>query len=105
MNYKKLVFAGLLAMAATGAFARVDLSVGIGIPGAVMVAPEPVYVPPPAYVIPRPVYAPRPVVVVPPPAVYAPGWRGYDDDRWERWDRGWRKHHRHWRHGDDDDDD
>lgn len=106
MNYRKLAFAGLLAMAATGAFARVDLNIGIGVPGPVMVAPAPVYMPPPAYVVPRPVYTPRPVVVMPQQSVYAPGWRGYDDDRWERWDRGWRRHHhRHWRHGDDDDDD
>lgn len=106
MNYKKLAFAGLLAMAATGAFAGVNLNIGVGVPGAYLMEPAPVYVQPPAYVVPRPVYTPRPVMVVPQQPFYSPAWRVDGDERWERGDRRWRKqHHHHGRHGDDDDDD
>lgn len=96
--------AGLLTIA-PGVQARVNVDIGIGIPGVVYAEPAPVYVAPqPVYVAPQPVYmAPRPVVVAPAP-VYAPApyWRGRgddDDDQGERrWrERGYRKHgwHRH----------
>lgn len=94
---------GALLTIAPCAQARVNVDIGIGIPGVVYAEPAPVYVAPqPVYVEPPRVYVPRPVVVAPAP-VYAPYWRERDDDddddqgerRWRR--RGHREHgwHRH----------
>lgn len=99
---------GALLTIATVAHARVNVDIGIGIPGVVYaepapvyVAPQPVYVEPqPVYVEPRPVYVPRPVIVAPAP-VYAPYWRGRDDDDDDQGGRRWRgRGHR--RHGNED---
>src|SRR5262249_49903727 len=98
--------AGGLITAVPSAQARVNVDIGIGIPGIVYAEPAPVYVAPqPVYVAPQPVYvAPRPVVVAPAP-VYAPYWRGrdYDDDD-DQGERKWRGHGhgKHGRHKDDD---
>ncbi len=97
----------LLAISGT-ARARVNVDIGIGIPGVVYAEPAPVYVAPqPVYVAPQPVYVPRPVIVAPAPA-YAPRWRerDYDDDN-DQGERKWRRHERrghgdHGRHGDED---
>ncbi|GAB3626776.1 signal peptide protein [Pandoraea terrae] len=90
--------AGLAAamLVSASAFARTDVSVNIGIPGPVLVAPAPVYAPPP-------VYAPAPLVVAPQPVYVEPHWR--EREHWDRGEhRGWE--HRGWeRRGWDRDDD
>ncbi|MDF3833269.1 hypothetical protein P3W85_09965 [Cupriavidus basilensis] len=90
--------------------ARVDVGIGIGIPGPVFVAP-----PPPVYYEPPPVYyEPVPVYVEPQPVIVAPGYygdwraRAWQERQWRerRWhEREWRIHHRGWRRGHDDEDD
>jgi hypothetical protein len=74
------------AVTASQAGVRVNIGIGIPLPGVVIAQPAPVFVAPP------PVCAPPPVVVVAPPPVYygyRPGWYGY---------HGW-AHHRGWHQG------
>ncbi len=94
------ILAGVAALASGSAFARVDVGIGIGIPGVVVAPAAPVYYQPaPVYVAPPPpVYvAPRPVVVAP---GYYDGWRGRE---WR--EHEWREHERRreWHHWHDDD--
>ena len=71
-----------------------NVNIGIGIHGALMMEPTPIYTPATAYAVPRPV-------------TYHAGPWSYDDDDEprEKWERKWRKqHHHHGRHGDADED-
>jgi hypothetical protein len=98
-----------ILLACTGAQARVNVDVGIGVPvygyaPPVVVAPQPVYVaPPPVYAAPPPVYAAPPQVVVQPAAgYYDPYWRErrWREHEWRR-EQHWREREwRHWRHDD-----
>lgn len=82
--------------------ARVDVGIGIGLPGpAYVVPPPPVYYPPPPVY-----YEPAPVYVEPQPIIVAPGYygdwraRAWQERQWRerRWrEREWRIHHREWR--------
>lgn len=88
-----IVAAGLAAtLISASAFARTDVSVNIGVPGPVYVAP-PVYAPAPVYVAPAPM-----MVAPPPPPRY---WRGPPPGHWKH-DRHWDHRHyddrRDWRH-------
>ena len=97
---KILLLSAVLLGAATASQAGVRVNIGIGIPlpGVVIAQQAPVYVAPaPVYVAPAPVYAPPPAVVVAPRVIvapptvyygYRPGWYG-----WRGWD-----HHRGWGH-------
>lgn len=99
MTIQKLALALLLGAAGTSALAEVNVSVGIGLPGLVYA--------PPAYLVPGVMYAPRPAMVAPQP-VYAPRWRGDDDDdhdEWKKWRKHQRKEHRRWHHEREDHDD
>ena len=105
MNSKRNALRGVvtavLLMVGATAYARVNVDIGIVVPG-VYAQPEPVYAPAPVYVVPRPYYAPAPVYVVPRP-VYAPRWRGRDDDDDDDDDDGdkrkWRGRGGHGQHG------
>ncbi len=96
MNMKRLLLAGIAAVALLGssaAMARVDVGVSIGIPGIVIGGPAyypPVYVaPPPVVVVPGPIYAPVPVYG---PRYYREGFveyrgyrRGYARGHWNKY--------------------
>ena len=80
------LLAASVALGVPGAQARVDVEIGVGLPG--FYAPPPVYYapPPPVY------YAPPPVYYAPPAYYYAPGpyygggyW--YDDEGRRHWRR------------------
>ncbi|WP_454739685.1 hypothetical protein [Cupriavidus necator] len=98
------LIAAAITLAPGAAQARVDVGIGIGIPGIVVAPAAPVsYEPAPVYVEP-----PRPVVVAP---SYYEDWeaRAWREQQWRerRWrEREWRERHRKWhrRHDDDDDD-
>lgn len=64
-----------LVLGAQPASARVNFDIGVGIPA--IVAPAPVYAPPPVYYA-QPVYAPPPVVYAPGPVVTVGGYWAYD---------------------------
>jgi len=85
------ILAGVAALTSSAAFARVDVGIGIGIPGVVVAAPPPVYYEPaPVYMAPPP-----PVVVAPRPVVVAPGYGYYDGWRGREWrEHEWREHER-----------
>jgi len=96
------IVAGIALLASSGAMARVDVGIGIGIPGVVVAAPPPVY------------YEPEPVYVAPQPVVVAPGY--YDDWRAREWQRRqwreqkwreheWRERRREWHRWHEDEDD
>ena len=88
-----LVAAGLLAVAGA-ASARVDVSVGIGFPGAVVAAPAPVYYAPP----PPPVVYYQPATYVrPAPVVYYDSYV-YSPPVYVRSKVRRHHHHRHWRY-------
>ena len=85
------LLAASVALNVPGAQARVDVEIGVGIPG--FYAPPVVVAPPPVY------YAPPPPVYYAPPAYYyAPG-PGYGGGYWRFDDEG----RRHWRHHEDED--
>ncbi len=72
-----------------------DWSVGVevGLPGALVVSPAPVYVAPPRYYAPRPVYVPG---YYAPPRYYRAPVVVYEGEHCRH--RGW--HHHHWDHDD-----
>ena len=87
-----LLLSAVLLGAATASQAGVRVNIGIGIPlpGVVVSQPAPVVVAPaPVVVAPAPVYAPPPAVVVAPPVVVGPPvvYYGYGP-RWYGW-HGW----------------
>jgi len=93
---------GALLASAAPAFAgtHVDLSIGVGIPGARAVPPAIYAPPPPVYAPPQAIYAPPPPAYVSPITVYraAPPAFAYDyrNDAWRRHE--WREHREHeWR--------
>lgn len=96
--------AGLMVGIAAQAHGGVSLSIGVGVPGVVVGAPAPVYMPPPpvyvapprpvyyappapVYYEPRPIYRPVPVYVTPGYGYYGggPRWHGHRHGHGHRW--------------------
>jgi PXPV repeat (3 copies) len=99
---KTLLLSAVLlgAVTASQAGVRVNIGIGIPLPGLVVSQPAPVFVAPaPVVVAPAPVYVPSPPVVMAPPVVVSPpvfyygsrpGWYGYHG--WARpygWSHRW----------------
>jgi hypothetical protein len=73
-----------VACVSPAASARVNLNIGIGLPG--------LYAPPPVVYAPQPVYGPPPVVYGAP--YYGGGWRGRGPRRGRGYGRGGYRHRR-----------
>jgi hypothetical protein len=80
------LLAASVALGVPGAEARVDVAIGVGVPGfyapPVVVAPPPVYYAPPPYY-----YAPGPAYYYAPGPYYGGGYWWFDDEGRRHWHR------------------
>ncbi|WP_427306234.1 hypothetical protein [Cupriavidus sp. H39] len=95
------VLAGLGTIGWGSAQARVNVDIGIGVPGYVVAPPPVYYEPAPVYAVPQ-----QPVIAAP---AYYDDWRArraWREEQWRerRWrEREWRERHREWHRWHDDD--